>query len=438
MDKAIATREGDDFRFIWENDLHVVMRGVRESSGDLTAIVNVQYVNGSVESLMAPSRLNLVAPQSRKSLAGLLAARRPMPEMTAEDWTYVIEHACGRTYTLWERGEPFVELSTLTLPPWDKRELVRGFVPRNDPLTIFADGGSGKSTYAAAIALSVMTGKEVLPGLPPLADGPILYLDWESNKNEHGHRLQGLARHLGLTLPERFYYRRNYRAFTDDLTAFRREVARLRPVLTIIDSAVPASGDDIKESASPRLLFNGLRALSEEMASLVLAHMSKAEAEKDQGRSRVMGSVMYENLSRSVWEGRPSALAPPDTLVTGFYHRKMNGGRRRNPFALKVHYGEDELPRAFERVDLRAYRDLDDRRQEKDRLYDFLRYGPRTTKDIADALGMTTEGARKACRRLGMEQIGGGRGAGNAAMWQLPLPGDSPTPEPEDETWWTE
>jgi hypothetical protein len=398
-----------------------VFGNVRESSGDLTAVVRAYYLNGrGPEPLMAPSRLNLVAPRSRAEVAKAIAARGEPTDLDAPTWGQIIEYCCGRAYVAWERGEPFVDLTTVALAPWDKRELVKGFVPRNDPVTLFSDGGGGKSTVAAALALSVLTGKEIVPGLPPLESGPILYLDWESNKDEHGHRLHRMAQHLGLTLPERFVYRRNYRAFADDLATFRREVARSQPILTVVDSAVPASGDDVKETGAAKYLFNGLRSLSESMASIVLAHMSKAEAERDSGRARVMGTVMYENLSRSVWEGRPSTEAAENTLVSGWYHRKFNGGRRRSPFAIQVVYDDDDLPRGFERVDIRDYPDLDERRPTRDRLTEFLGRSKRSTKEIADFLGMEVDKARRMLKnRRDVLQLSQGGGRNNDAIWGL-------------------
>lgn len=60
----LERREGDDYVYDTDRgDMRVVMSGVRESSGDLTAIVRAYYLNGrGPESLMAPSRLNLTAP----------------------------------------------------------------------------------------------------------------------------------------------------------------------------------------------------------------------------------------------------------------------------------------------------------------------------------------------------------------------------------------
>jgi AAA domain len=432
MLKPRETREGDDFCFTWETEaIQFVLSGVREQHGDLSAIVRVNYVNGRAMSVFPASRLNLTAPLSRGQVAKGLSGRDPVPGMEADDWHEAVAYVCDRTYVLWEQGDPFVDLSVAQLPPWDRREVVRGFVPRADPLTLFSDGGVGKSTLAVALSLSVLTGRAVIPGLEPQAQGPVLYLDWESNTGEHGHRLHTLARHLGVALPAGFIYRRQFRALADDIGAVRREVARLRPLLCIVDSAVPASGDDVKETTAPARLFAGLRSLGE-LATLLLAHMSKAEAEKERGRARVIGSVMYENLSRSVWEARVSEAAGAEHVV-GLYHRKFNGGRRREPFALRVRYDDDELPAGFERVDLRDYPDLEERVSPQTRLYDVLRHGPRTTAEVAEALGVSVAGARKQLTRYGMHAEGGGRGRGNAASWSLP---DQAPLKPEDDRWW--
>ena len=422
-------REGDDFRFT-HGAVELVLGSVRESSGDLTAVVRGYHLNGrGPVPLIAPSRLNLVAPRSRAELAKTLSGRGAVPDMDVTEWVDLVEQVCGRTYVLWERGEPFVDLVTAELPNWDRRELFKGFMPRNDPMTLFSDGGVGKSTVSAALSLSCLTGKEVIPGIPPLDQGPVLYLDWESNKGEHGHRLHTLARHLGLTLPEGFIYRRNFRALGDDIGTLRREAARLKPVLCIVDSAVPASGDDIKETGAPRGLFSGLRAMGDDLASLLLAHMSKAEAEKEQGRSRVMGSVMFENLSRSVWEGRPSEHANGEHII-GLFHRKFNGGRKRSPFALRIRYDADELPMGFDQVDIRDYSDLADRLPTYDRLHELLRAGPKTTKEIAEDLDKPQRAVLKFLKRQeSIQQVRTGGGPGNPALWGL---------KANEDRWWAE
>ncbi len=441
MERATVSREGDDFRYQWPNDLQIILRGVRESGGDITAIVSVQYVNGTAESLMAPSRLNLVAPQSRKAMATLLTGRRAMVGMAAEDWTDAIEQACGRTYALWERGEPFVDLSEVEPPEGGLSYLLDPLVIEGETALWVADGGSGKSTYAVAAVLSLMTCREVIPGMRPARRVSGLYLDWESNKNEVKRRLRGLARGAG-TDPPPLVYRSLYRAFVDEIGEVRREVDRHGHGVVVVDSAVPASGGDVKDTEAPKLLFNALRTLGA-AGRVVLAHMSKSEADRETGRARALGSIMYENLARSVWELRASDHGGDYELVVGFYHRKQNGGRLRKPFCLRIVYGADEQPERIERADLRDYPDLEDRIRPGDRLKDALTRRAHSTTEVARLLGKSNEATTKLLlRHPTVIQLSPGGGRGNPATWGWltpeEVPDDAEKVTKDSDDWWTQ
>lgn len=425
-------REGDDFHFE-QGSVQFVLGNVRESSGDLTAVVRAYYLNGrGPVPLLAPSRLNLVAPRSRAELARTIAKGKRGPASWTDDtWGDLVEEVCGRTYVLWERGDPIIDMSEVESPPWSGRYCIDPMLPEGETTIVVADGGTGKSTYATALMASKMLGIEIIPGMRPSGRGMGLYLDWESNKHEHNRRLRSLCRGAGVEGVPPMLYRTNYRALAEDIGTFRREVATHDVGFVVVDSAVPASGDEIKDTAAPRQLFNGLRSLGDGVTRLVLAHMSKAEAEKESGRARVLGSIMYENLARSVWEMRRSEFGKPGELVIGLYHRKMNGGRLRQPMGYRVLFGEDEQPYRFERVDLNDYQDLHDRLPEKDRLKDFLRTGARTTKEIAEHLGKSQNAARMYLRRHpDITRLSSGGGTGINSLWALRAP------EPTDDLPW--
>jgi hypothetical protein len=288
--------------------------------------------------------------------------------------------------------------------------------------------------------VATMTGYEIVPGLRPVGLTQGLYLDWESNVHEHNRRVESLCRTVGLDKPP-MIYRSNYRALSEDLGGLRREVAQRAVGFVCVDSAVPASGDDIKDTSAPRQLFNALRSLGDGVTRLVLAHMSKAEAERETGRARALGSVMYENLARSVWELRKSEHGGGDALVVGLFHRKINGGRLRPPFALRIVYGTNEQPAAVERADLREYPDLADRMPMTDRLRDLLRMRARTTTEIAEELGVTATAALNMLkRRPDMQQVSAGGGRGNPSVWGLAAPDDREPPghtyhPPSEEDW---
>lgn len=436
MERATLRYEGSDLRFTWPNDVQVLLRNVRESSGDLSAIVSVQYVNGvaqSLQSLMAPSRLNLVAPQSRKGVATLLDSRQAVPGMTARDWIDVLEYACGRTYTLWERGEPFISLDTHEPAAMSLRELLPPIAIDGEPVVLVGDGGSGKSTLAAALALSVMSGRPLLAGLEPARQVSALVCDWESNADEVTRRLVSLARGAGIDRPP-VRYRPFYRALSDEIATVEREVAACAHGLVVIDSVAPASAGSINDAEAARDLFGALRRLSG-VAKLLVAHINKADATAGGARrNRVIGNIMYENLARAVWEVKASEESAAGELAIGLYQRKHNGGARHAPLCVRILYGADGQPEQIVGGRLEDYEDLAEKLPVQTRLGNLLSAGALSTSAIADALGITPAAAAKRLRRArGVTRLSAGGGRGNETLWGLSAPAD---PSEEAQRWW--
>jgi hypothetical protein len=394
-------QEGDDY--IYETaagDVRFALMGVREDRGDLSAVVRVHCLNGAgAQPLMAPSRLNLVAPRSRADLARMLADRGLPPDMGRDEWSDLVEEACGRTYVLWETGEPMIDLAEVEPQSQERRYLVDPVLVDGETTLWAADGGTGKSTLAAALALALATGREIVPGWRVRGRRTVLYLDWESTAHEHRARINALARAAGYEeVPYGIYYRANYRALADDAGWLRREVARHGIGAVIVDSVIPAASDDIKDAASARALFNALRGLGDSVARLALTHLAKSEAEREHGRARSIGTIMFENLSRSVWELRRSDLASADASTVGFFHRKSNVGARRDAFAVRITYGADGQPSGIDSQDPALFADLEARLPIPVRLTSYLSEGERTTKEIADHLELSERHARRILR----------------------------------------
>jgi hypothetical protein len=435
-------RIGDEF-IARDQDLEFLIRGIKETNDGLSAVVRSFYLNGSKMSITAPTRINFYSGQGRNTLAKALTSGRSVPGMDARAWEVVTVNLCGKVSEAWEEGEPFVNLGQQPEPSLESRFAFKDFVPAGESSVWVADGGSGKSTIGAALLLSYATGIEIIPGVIPAEQAPCMILDWESNQSEHLRRLYSIARAYGMTIPETLLYRRNYRAFAEDISHFRREIARFGVRFLLIDSVVPASDLEIKDTAAPTRLFNAAASLGETVTRLFLAHMTKEQASAANGRARVMGSVMYDNLARSVWELRKSETSPArGEMTTGFFHTKINGGGYEDPFALKIHYDAmTRQPTRFERVDVRSIADLRERLPVRDRLADLLRQGSRTTTEIAAELGVTPGAAVKYLkRRDGIIEIVRGGGKGKPSLWGLSAepPPNNPeaTNEQSDDEWW--
>lgn len=418
MEAPQTSRIGDDYAYLWpQRNLQITLRGIREHAGELSGMVFVTHLNGTA-SVLAPSRLNLGAPRSRTELAGRLAGCRE-PKLSKEDWNTCIELVCDWTYHAHEKGEPVVDLAQHTPAAGGGRWLVEPLLRRGEMNVLVADGGTGKSTLAGALAFSVMTGVPLWNGAPPTEARRALYLDWESTPDEHAPRLAALAAGYDVETPS-LLYRSNYRALADDAAWLRRTVAENEIGFVVVDSAVPASDDEINDTRAPRQLHSALRSLGPDVTPLVLAHMTKADAEKSTGRAKMLGSGMYDNLARNIWEVRKSEMAG-EQHVLGLFHRKGNNSQLRRPFALSIEYGgSDCLPRSVHLAELRRYSDLAERLPAYDRLTDILRSGDSTTVEIADRLGLTQrEAVRLLERNEQVRQTYRGGGRGNPSRWGL-------------------
>jgi hypothetical protein len=417
MNAPGVRRVGDEFYYEWpESGLGLTLSRIRDHRGDLSGEIHVQSVNGKVDHVHR-ARLSLLSTQSRQGLVRFLQTRG-----TEEiNWQDVIEQACEITIRKWREGAPIERLADIPDPP-PHRDLIRGYLPAGETSVSFADGGSLKSTIAACVVgVAVASGHAVVPGLDPQITGPVLYLDWESSGTEHKARVSATCRQLGIPIPRDLLYQRQFKPLVDQDLWLRETVAELDVKVLFLDSLVPAVGGEPKDAAPIAALFNTLRSLGAGVTSHVIAHMSKAEAGREQGRARAYGSVFVENLARSVWELRVSEANSYEGSVTvGLYHRKANVGALKKPFGLEVAFDETGSPAAFTRVDVRDVADLADRLPLTQRIREALKSGRRSTAELVTMLNATDGAIRKAASRMDdVRGMGGSQGRGNASVWEL-------------------
>ena len=123
---------------------------------------------------------------------------------------------------------------------------------------------------------------------------------------------------------------------------------------------------------------------------------------------RIYGSVFNNNLARNVWElrrdqddaGRPGADGVTSAVV-GFYHRKVNNGRKHPPFALEFTFNGDRGAVAVSKGDLRAGgQAVIAKMTAAQQILVTLRGGAKTTPEIAEALGLKPDAVRARCHDL--------------------------------------
>jgi hypothetical protein len=324
--------------------------------------------------LLGETSISLKSDPSREKIA------RTLKGLTASyPWKRLLERACTATCKRYQVGEPIIALepSESVHVPF----LLNPFIHQQHPSLIYAPGGSLKSYLGLYFALLASHG---VPqnGLAAL-QVPVIYLDWELNRETVGGRLKALqAGHpeLAQCVP---FYRRCERPLHQEVAPIARHVAEHGVQLLILDSAAMACGGELNKPETVIQLTRALRTIG--CASLLLAHVPKITPE-GQERS-AFGSIYFRELARNVWElERADGDDPVRVILT---HTKHNFTSQHAPIAFEFTFqpeavcitacNPNEEPAFEEKLGLsaRVRNLLDD-----DKL--------RTTEEIAEALGIRT------------------------------------------------
>jgi hypothetical protein len=349
---------------------------LRESRGELTGELTVSVGEHHV----SRARLNLSNLSGRVSHARYLAG---VPVVSEVPWRDLLERLSLDTLNLHRAGADITELD-ITGPDPRCRWLLDPVLPLDMPTILFAPGGAGKSTIAAAIGVSVDSGVEVIPGWRPVS-APVLALDWEDGAGVWTKRTRAIAAGAGVKAP-RIRYQPQVRPLPESVDRLAAYVADEAIGLVIVDSVGLASGsarDGGTAEESTLRLFQALRQL--DATCLLIDHVRGDDMESDRAISRPYGSVYKTNLARSVYELRRERDGSPGRAELLMVHTKVNDGAKQSPQGLAIVYEDGGRVIRFERAEPQAP-ELIGALTSKDRMVRMLRDGATTTAAIAAEL----------------------------------------------------
>jgi len=222
------------------------------------------------------------------------------------------------------------------------------YLPRGVVALWGAHGGTGKSTCALMLAVSVVTGRPLFGA--STTQVPAVFVSLEDGTNIVRHRLAGICRAWGidpLSLADRLRIvdgTENPELFAaddrsaGDVTAAYVELSRLvestRAGLVVVDNASDSFGGD---EINRRQVRGFMRALVQvarltDCAVCLLAHVDKntSRNKKAEGGEGYSGSTAWHNSARS----RIFMTRGDDGLLT-LEHQKSNLGKRREPITLE-------------------------------------------------------------------------------------------------------
>lgn len=398
-DLPILNRDGNEFEFVWPKTASIV--GVKYLQEVHDGLQGEVWVRTTAGVNLHWGRLKLASTSGRKDVVDKL--RKTNGEVP---WQDMLEYVCRVVTEEYRQGEPVQELKAARRRKAE--DLVEDFIPASETTVLFSDGGVGKSTLALALGLSIVSGVPLPVGLRPTRRTNVLYLDWESNIEEHEDRLMALKAGMGIPDETGMYYRRCFRPITEDINLLKAEAQRLNVGLVIIDSFGPAAspGGDFTETGLRTM--NAIREFAP-ATRLLVTHVPGYDARNGDSKSRPIGSVYVRNLARMSWFLKRSE---EDNEVLAVVHDKANRGRPRPSFGLRFRYSEGGETLRISAENLADYGDLEKKMSVAQRVRaHLLRNGVTTVEEIAralDAKPKTVSNAVKTLEKKGeAHEVGG-------------------------------
>ena len=335
-DPLVRISESGVLTVMWPDD-GVTMTFERPVKERASITTQVTIESSDLGYLIGPVRYDTLSTSKTTELVRALNNREQRP------WLEMLSAAARLVTFSVETTANFVDMRTAKITR-DSSWAIEPLIPSKKPAVIYADGGSGKSTLAVAIAMTVASGVEIVPGVLPHISGNVIFADWESDEEDVAQNIDRIAKGLGPMGPAGQFMTRadfnityvechgNLASMVDEL---EKQVEENNSVLIIVDSAVPAASADVNDVEAPKAMFRALRQLG--IASLVLAHVSKEDAKKP------FGSAFWWNLSRSVWRLSHEQEPDSDHMDVGLEHRKANAFKLQAPMAVRVSHGDDTI-----------------------------------------------------------------------------------------------
>ncbi len=287
------------------------------------------------------ARFNLSGSETRSRVAKAIGQRAGGMEV---DWLDVLEDFCRRVLAAEREGTPPIRVGALPRAMGVEWRL-DPLIPVGKPVILYGEGGTGKSTLAAACAVSVETGISVVPGFIP-RKASVLYLDWESDQDEINDRVRSVAMGAHLPGPASILYRACHGPLADQVEDLARLVAEHSIGLVVVDSVglaagTSSDGGDAAESALRMFAaFRVLEAARHGCSILAIDHVSKAETEVSGRSARPYGSIYKVNLARAMFELR-RGVTMGSTTNLGLYNTKSNVRGIIAPIGLEVDHADD-------------------------------------------------------------------------------------------------
>lgn len=299
--------------------------------GDVMVKTSLPDARTYAGGLLHYSRETLSSQSARRSLGKTLDEK--VPSEKSLDWFGMYDEFCTSVMLADRVGQPAEMVGNLPART-QERLLLDPLLPMGNGSILFGDGGLGKSIMALAIAISVQTGKTIIPGFRPTSTGPVLILNWETTKEDIDDRLKAICAGANIETPDMVHMHGRGRPLAHQVESIARRADETGAVLVVVDSAnkaIGTSGEGPIEDAVNRFT-SSLDEIGR--SSLCIDHVSKYTAEGN-GAGKPIGSTTKSNWARATWELRRSSKEASTSHLT-VYNRKVNDADQAEPIGLAM------------------------------------------------------------------------------------------------------
>lgn len=398
------------------------------------SIVSTDPLHSDPLTLLTPTRLLLIGPNSRRDIARKLVDERAAPDVP---WPALFSLVCAESLKRYRAGDPAVDLWGVSLDNGG-RFTVRPIVTRGAVTIWYGDGDSAKSMLALAVGCSVAYGIPFAGQLPDEV-GRVLYLDWEDDKETHAVRMRAILKGMGVNADDgkrRIIYKRMSASLWDSARELRRAVLADRVRLVVIDSVGMASGGDPSDADGVIKCLSAARMLG--VSVIAIHHLPKA-AEGKRDTTKPYGSIYAVNEARATWlvERQDDDPTGGQAVRLAMTNHKANRGRKQQRQALSMDFIEDNDENLVEvritRLGFLAGASVGTGKgMRKWKILETLRtYGALTTQEIADHTDMTPQNVRATISDNPTMFVQVLNPNGRSQMWEAA--DTTANPEPDDD-----
>jgi hypothetical protein len=360
---------------------------LREARGELSGELTVERDGMH----LLAQRFSVSSGTARAAVARMLADHPFGGEganRNAIDWREVLEQFCVRVLALERSSSDIEEVGMRELAGAPPR-VIEPYLPEAVTL-LWAPQGTGKSTIAVGVVLTLEAYAEVIPGWHPTTQCRVLVLDWEASAQEWNDRIRRVADGAGIE-PLTVAYRRMRRPLADQVEELAVELDRREIGYLIVDSyekAAGAAGDATYEDKAARM-FAALDRLAR--PALVLDHIAGEDLKGGVGRVTIksIGSVLKGAWARATYDlKRDPNLSTDGRAELVLHNVKLNDAERLAPYELAIVSDGNRGPIRFERSRLSSP-ELIASLPKHEQLRRLLVSGPRPVKELAAGLDVS-------------------------------------------------